>query len=590
MLEIDQIIVLAVLVFIVISLYQELFRPPTTFFIAIVILSTVGILSPHEALSGFANEQIAVIMLLLVLASIIKKTNVIDAIFNKFFKNARTYRGFISRLMIYVAGSSAFLNNTPIVATLIPYVHEWGTKNNISPSKLLIPLSYAAILGGTATLIGTSTNLIVNGLAMDQGLESLSIFDFTYVGAPLIVIGILYLTFIGYRFLPDIKDALSSFSEKSREYVVETRISETSPLIGKTIEEADLRELGGLFLVEIIRDNRKIAPVSPDTILENGDILFFAGRVETITDLVQENMGFEMPQVNNVKKQDKLNVIEAVVPQNSGLVGKTVKQVHFRGRYDAAIIAIHRKGERISGKIGEIEIRPGDLLLLVAGEDFEERTKDSQNIYVISNIRELKDINIFKTTILSGGLLLAIVCSAMGFITLFKALLILLSIIVILRFVSLSEVKNGLDLNILFIAAFAIAIGKALIKTGTASLIANSFLTVFQPMGAIGVLVGIYLVTNILTELVNNAGAASIVFPIAFATATSMGVDPTPYVLAVAYGASASFITPIGYQTNLMVLGPGGYKVKDFTKVGLPLTIIYMLVSCAILSFIYNLY
>ncbi len=590
MLEIDQIIVLAVLVFIVISLYQEIFRPPTTFFIAIVILSTVGILSPHEALSGFANEQIAVIMLLLVLASIIKKTNVIDAIFNKFFKNTRTYRGFISRLMIYVAGSSAFLNNTPIVATLIPYVHEWGIKNNISPSKLLIPLSYAAILGGTATLIGTSTNLIVNGLAMDQGLESLSIFDFTYVGAPLIVIGILYLTFVGYRFLPDIKDALSSFSEKSREYVVETRISETSPLIGKTIEEADLRELGGLFLVEIIRDNHKIAPVSPDTILEDGDILFFAGQVETITDLVQGNMGFEMPQVNNVNKQDKLNVIEAVVPQNSGLVGKTVKQVHFRGRYDAAIIAIHRKGERISGKIGEIEIRPGDLLLLVAGEDFEERTKDSQNIYVISNIRELKDINIFKTTTLSGGLLLAIVCSAMGFISLFKALLILLSIVVILRFVSLSEVKNGLDLNILFIAAFAIAIGKALINTGTATLIANSFLTVFQPMGAIGVLVGIYLVTNILTELVNNAGAASIVFPIAFASATSMGIDPTPYVLAVAYGASASFITPIGYQTNLMVLGPGGYKVKDFTKVGFPLTIIYMIVSCAILSFIYNLY
>lgn len=588
--DLTQTFVLGVVVFIFISLYKEYFRPPTTFFIAIVLLSVTGILTPSQALSGFADEQIAVIILLLVLASIIKKANVIDLIFERLFRSAKTYYSFLSRMMLYVAGSSAFLNNTPIVATLIPYVTDWGKRNNVTPSKLLIPLSYAAILGGTATLIGTSTNLIVKQMMIDSGLEGFGIFDFTYVGAPLIVIGILYLTIAAPRLLPERQDVLENFSERSREYVVETRINAGSQLIGLTIEEANLRHLKTLFLVEIIRNERRIASVSPEEILVEGDILIFAGEVDSITEIFDWELGLDFPQVENIESYNTLKVNEAVIPQNSLLIGQKVRQTNFRAVYDAAIIAIHRNGERLSQKIGEITLKPGDLLLLVTGEDFTERTKDTQNIYVISNVRDIEDINLLKVNVIGFGTLAAIASAAIGVISLFKALLILLSIIAVMRIASLTEIKNSLDFNVIFIAAFAIAISKAMQTTGTADYLANKILWGLQGLGPVAILFGVYISTNLMTEFVTNVAAASIIFPIALAIAQSIGAAHEPYLLAVAYGASASFLTPIGYQTNLMVLGPGGYKVKDFTKIGFPLATIYMLVACTLLAYRYGLY
>jgi di/tricarboxylate transporter len=502
--DLTQLFVLAILVFIFISLYREYFRPPTTFFIAIVLLSVAGILTPSQALSGFADEQIAVIILLLVIASIIKKASVIDLLFERLFRSAKTYSGFLLRMMVYVSGSSAFLNNTPIVATLIPYVTDWGKRNNIAPSKLLIPLSYAAILGGTATLIGTSTNLIVKQMMIDSGLEGFSIFDFTYVGAPLIVIGIVYLVFAAPRLLPEKQDILDKFSESSREYIVETRIKGDSPLIGLTIEEANLRHLKTLYLVEIIRNERRIAAVSPEEILVEGDILIFAGEVDSITEIYDLGIGLDFPQVDNIESDSNLKVNEAVVPQNSQLIGNRVKETNFRATYDAAIIAIHRNGERLSQKIGEIVLKPGDLLLLVTGEDFANRTRDTQNIYVISKVRDLENINLFKVYTIGIGTIAAIASAAIGIISLFKALLILLSVIAIMRIVTLTEIKNSLDFNVVFIAAFAIAISKAIQGTGTADYLATNFLYLFEGLGPVGVLFGIYIVTNLMTEFVTN--------------------------------------------------------------------------------------
>jgi di/tricarboxylate transporter len=572
----------------VISLYKEFLYPAAIFLIATSIFVISGILTPLEALAGFSNEQIAVIILLLILSNIIRKTSVIDYLFNKLFKSS-SYRFFLMKMMLSVSSSSAFLNNTPIVAILTPHIHNWGIKNEIPPSKLLIPLSYAAILGGTATLIGTSTNLIVNGLTVETGLPSFHIFDFAYVGVPLIIFGGIYMITIGCKLLPSKKDLLTDFIDKQKEYIVETIVFPGSPLIGKTITEGKLRNLRGLFLAEILRKDKTLAPASPDEVLEEGDVLIFAGVTETIIDLINSPLGLSFP--NPVRKQNKgeIDVIEAIVSNNSTLSGKKIRNTDFREIFDAAILAVHRNGEKLSGKIGEIELRAGDLLLLISGKDFLNRIEINRDLYVISKVKEIPNIEIKKASMIVGGIFLAILLAVLGVTSLFKSLLILLSILVITNTASIKDVRRGLDLNLIVIAAFSLAIGKAMLESGTAELIAHSIISIFQPFGTVGILLGVYLVSNILTSLVTNIAAVSIAFPIAYASALSIGLNPVPFILAVAFGASATFLNPFGYQTNLIVFGPGGYNFKDFLKVGIFLSAISLISCISILSFLYKL-
>ncbi len=585
--DFNTIVILSTIVFIVIFLYKEIFHPAMVFVIAISFLVITGVITPREALLGFSNEQIATIILLLVISKIIQKTKIVEFLFSKFLKTNIGYRNFLGRMMLSVSFSSSFLNNTPIVAMLIPYVYNWGKKKNISPSKLLIPLSYASILGGTVTLIGTSTNLVINGLTIESGFPSLHIFDFAYVGIPAVFLGIIYMIFLGYKLLPDRKEAISSFLEKKKEYLVETVIDKNSPLIGKTVENAKLRNLKGLFLVEILRGEERIAPVSPSTILEENDILIFAGQVKAIADLTTSDIGLVLPEACKIQEYEKMEVIEAVIPSNSLLINKRVKDTDFRAKYDAAILAVHRNGERLTGKIGEIVLKPGDLLLILAGKDFWKRVEDSTDIYVVSKIKEVFNIDIKKGSLIFGAFIGAILLSAFKVIPLFSSLLILVAVFVVFKVATYSEIKKGLDLNLIIIAALSLAIGKAMVSTGVAVNMANFINLIVSPLGIIGSLIGIYIITNILTEFITNVAAASIVFPIALASANSLSAEPTAFILAVAYGASASFLTPIGYQTNLMVYGPGGYKFRDFIKVGLPLAIMYMVLCIFVLKIIY---
>jgi len=396
MLNLDTIIVLAVIIFIVIFLYREIFRPSVVFLIGIVVLSITGILTPHEVLVGFSNEQIAVIVLLLIFGRILNKTSVINLLFDKLFRETKSYLNFLFRMMFGVAGISAFINNTPIVAMLIPYVYNWGKRNKIAESKLMIPLSYASILGGCATLIGTSTNLIVNGLVVESGLESLSIFDFSYVGIPLLFIGIAYILLIGRKLLPAKKDVVEDFEEKTKEYIVDAVVLKDSPLIGKTIEENNLRHLRGLFVVEILRGSKKIAPVKPDEIINEGDMLIFAGMIDTIVDLVNSNMGLSLPKADIIREQEKIDIVEAVVSHNSVLIGKTVKTSDFRKNHDSAILAIHRNNEKLSGKIGNIKLHSGDVLLLLSGKDFWKRVEEWEDLYIITKVKEIHNIDMKK--------------------------------------------------------------------------------------------------------------------------------------------------------------------------------------------------
>jgi len=578
----DLLLTILTLIFLFWGLYSERFHPAAVFFIVISIFVLSGIITPSEAVSGFSNVSVAVIILLLIIGNVIQKTGIISYYFSKILSEKLEYRAFLGKMFLSVSSTSAFLNNTPIVAILLPYVYQWSKKKGISPSKLLIPLSYAAILGGTITLIGTSTNLVVNGLAVESGLESIRIFDFAYVGIPATLAGFLYIFFIGYRLLPEREDPLKSFLDRKKEYIVETVVRDNSNLIGKSVKDAQLRNLKGLFLVEILRNEKKISPVSPEEIIEKGDILIFVGQTDAVTDLVSSDIGLSLPDFCNIK-EEKVDIVEVVVSNNSYLINKKVRETDFRAKFDAAILAVHRNGERLKGKIGEIVLKPGDLLLLLTGKDFWKRAEDTTDFYIISKIREIFNIDRRKGNFVFLSFIGLIFLSALSLIPLFTALLILISIFILTKISSYSEIKKGLDINLAVIAALSIAVGKAIVNSGLSEFIAALINSIFYPMGIIGALIAVYLITNILTEFISNIAAASIVFPIALSSASMLSVDPKAFILAVAFGASASFLTPIGYQTNLMVYGVGNYKFKDFFIVGLPLSIIYAVICISLL-------
>jgi di/tricarboxylate transporter len=579
----NQIIVSLVILFLIVSLYKNLLGPGFTFIIGISVLGIFGILTPKEMLHGFANEQLAVIILLLLIGEVIRKSTLIDSLFEHFFKSASTYRAFIIRLIFPVAGLSAIINNTPLVAIIMPYVHNWGKKNNISPSKLLIPLSYAAILGGTATLIGTSTNLVVNGMVAEQTVfpdfTSLEIFDFTPVGLSMVLFGGIYLTLFSGKLLPSKKDPIETIKSKSREYIVEVKVTKGSKYHNKTIEDAKLRNQKGLFLVEIIRENSSISPVTPQTVLFEEDFLIFAGNTDTIADLIENNKTLQPSQLGMFSKRDKTELIEVVVTPNSGLTGKTVKNSNFRGRFDAAILAVHRNGEKIRGKIGDVVLDPGDLLFLITGEDFKKRTQDSRDFYMLSNIRSIGKMPTSKSLFIVGGLLVSIILSSLNLVPLFNSLLVFLVLLLMLKIASPKEVYKAINYNLILIIALSLALGTAMIKTGIAADVSHFFIETIRPYGIISLLLGLFLATNLLACFITNIGAVAITFPVAISLAAQLGVDPKPFALLIAFAGAASFMTPIGYQTNLMVYGPGGYNFKDFFRIGLPLTILFMIVA-----------
>lgn len=591
MVNFDFILVLVCLAFILVSLYFELLGAAFTFLIAVIVLGIFGVLTPAEILTGFANEQVAVIIMLLLLGDIIRQTAVIEVVFDRIFKGARSKRGFLGRMMLIVASFSAFLNNTPLVAVMMPYVNSWCKRKNISPSKFLMPLSYAAILGGCATLIGTSTNLIVNGLVVDQQiipeLPSLWIFDFAYVGVPMIIIGFLYIVLFSDRLLPSKEDLLEEFHVDERSYFVETQVRKRSKLVGMSIEESGLRKLQGLFLIEIQRNKREIFVVSNNLIIEEDDILVFAGDTSKVAELTDSKTGLIIPHVGMMKKKKKTEVVEIIISPNSSLINKSLKDINFRAEYDAAVIGIHRNEEMIKSKLREVVLKTGDVLLLYSGDNFLARSQGTTDFYFISKVKAFQRFEWYKVAILLGGLLLAIGLAVFKVISLFMGLLILMMTSLVLKLTTPKNLPRSIDYNLALIIVMALALGIAMIKSGAASILANLLIAAFMPLGKVGILFGIYFITAFMAAYITNIAAVSIIFPISLATSVNLGLDPMPFILIVAHAAAANFMTPIGYQTNLMVYGPGGYSFRDYFRLGFPLTMIYMVVTVMILSLIY---
>ncbi|MEN7549716.1 SLC13 family permease [Rapidithrix thailandica] len=582
--------VLLVIVFIFFSLFKEIVRPAISFLIGALVLLVLGVISPEDFLTGFANKSIATIILLILISSAFRKNFDVKRYFDQTFKNAKSPRKFLALLMASVASLSSIINNTPVVAMMTPYVYDWGKKHNVAPSKLLIPLSYATILGGMITVIGTSTNLVVNGFISENGQQILTYTDFLYLGLIVTFSGLVFLVVAGYRMLPNNQDTLDAFQEHPKEYIVETILQKSSPLVGKTVAEAKLRNLKGVYLVDILRNGETISPVSPDEKLLGRDVLIFAGDTYKIVDLFKKDNGIVLPKHGRILDQKQLNVVETVIPYNSYLSGKLVKESDFRQRYQAAIIAIHRNGERVKGKIGDMHLATGDLLLLTTSDEFFKINERTHDFFIVSRKDQtIEPESSAKIWGLRVGLLLPLLLCLFGVIEFFVALMLILLVLFVLRYINIKEIKYELDLNLIVILVCALTLGNALINSGAAELISHLMMEFLKPYGGIGILIGLFLLTVLLTSFVTNVAAVSIAFPIAYSLCAELGLHPTPYYVGIAFAASAAFMTPISYQTNLMVFGPGGYTFKDYFRIGLPLTILYSIVCISFIVLRYNI-
>lgn len=573
---------LAVLAAMFVALVRELLSADVVVFGALVALWLGGVIDTDAAVVGFANPMVLAIGLLFIISAAMRETGALDWISRQMLGRDLDRKRVLARLLVPTAGLSAFLNNTPLVAMFAPAVRDWALRHGRSPSRFLMPLSFASILGGTCTLIGTSTNLVVSGLLEERGHEGFGMFELTAVGLPVTAVGLVFLLLFSRRLLPARRGPDEAAREGAREYSVVLEVTEDSPFSGKTVEAAGLRALSGLYLAEIERDDRRIVPVRPQNRLRAGDRLVLYGVAETVVDLANMQ-GLRPVSDEGVAEQGGIGrqLYEVVVSATSPLVGQTLKQAGFRRRYDAAVIAIHRNGERLRDKLGDIDLRAGDTLMLQGSPGFRTAWANSDDFYLVAHVGQGEApryaLANFSLAVLVG-MVLAVALDVADIALAASAAAILL---IGAGSVRAASARNAIDLSVIVIIASAFGISAAVEASGLAGGVAILLTT--SEAHPWWTLVGVYLLTMACTEVLSNSAAAALVLPVALAAAESMGVDPRPYAVAVALAASLSFLTPFGYQTNLLVYGPGGYRFGDFARLGLPLAILAMVVALAVI-------
>ena len=581
---------LSVILVMTIALVREWYKPSFVLFAAMIVLHLGGVVSVPEICSGFSNEGMLTVAVLFVVAYALQSSTSLVSGMEKLL-GEKEDRGIYFRLMLPVILLSAFINNTPIVASLIPVIKRWCRKHNLPASRFLIPLSYAAILGGTCTLIGTSTNLVVHGLLLAEGRDGFSFFELSKAGVPIAIVVVLYFALLGHRLLPERKDTMVELGKSTREFVVEVKVEEAYAHAGKTIEDARLRHLKGLFLFQINRNGETISPVSSKEKVLIGDRLFFTGLPDTIYELLRmpglksiKDVAFDLQNLDS----DKTSIHEAVIGNYSPLVGKNVRDSKFRTKYNAAILAIHRHGQRVNKKVGDIVLQANDTLLILAEKDFYEKWYHSTDFSLISAGTSEYAKPRWKGHLALLLLLLLVVAVTSGvFSSMFIAASLVAGIMVATNIVSLQDARRAIDFDVLIVIACSFGIGKAVANSGMASMIADFLVTSLYGYGIIGVILGLFFITSIYTEIITNNAAAALVFPVALATATHLNLDPKPFMIVLAIAASSAFATPLGYQTNMMVYSPGNYKFTDFIKAGL---VINVLVGVVVTTVVYLLY
>ncbi len=579
-------VTLAVTAAMVLAMSRNLAGPDAILVGGLTVFVTLRIVPLDRAFAGFANEGVLTVAALFVVAAGVRDTGGLDGLLRRVLGRPRRLAHAQLRMMLPVSWVSAFLNNTPVVAMMVPVVTDWARRTGIPASRLLIPLSYASILGGTCTLIGTSTNLVVYGLARQHAPDlEIGMFDIAILGAPALAVGVTYVLVASRALLPD-RAGSHRLIDRPREYTVAMRVEPESPVVGQRIEEAGLRHLPGLYLVEIERDGEPIPAVDPDTRLSAGDHLLFVGVVESVVDL--RRIRGLVPATDQIEKLSaptrSRRLLEAVVGAGSALAGKNVRELAFRTRFEAAIIAVHRNGERVGGKVGDIVLGAGDVLLLEAPPSFLSCHKNDSNFALVTEVAGSAPLQHDKAPLALGLLVAMVVVSATSILPLLVAALLTAGAMLITGCLTGAEARRALDVRVLVAIAAAFGIGAALETSGAASAIGAALVGVAAPLGDVATLAGIYVATALLTELVTNNAAAALMFPLAAAAASEAGLPLAPVALVVMMAASASFSTPIGYQTNLMVYGPGGYRFGDFLRFGIPLQVLLAIVTIAAAS------
>ena len=589
-------IALGVILLVIIALVKEIMRPGLILFSALVVFLIFDIISPKEALAGFSNKGMITVALLFLVSEGVKESGFLNKLGSVILpKKRKTIPRLLMQIMIPVSAISAFLNNTPVVIIFGPLLKKWADKMSLPSQKFLIPLSYATIFGGTCTLIGTSTNLLVHGMMLDRGIQGLGMFELAKVGIFIVLIGFLYMNIFANRLLPGEKIPRFSFPNDVREYYFDVYLPESSNLVGKVIEKRRLPGLKEFSARTVIRDGKHIRISNSPFTLEAGDKLIIVGSSEDVGYLTQLP-GLKLEALDNISSdflKNSLKQVEVVIAPRFPGIQQTLSEFDFFGHYNAVVMAVHRNGERISTNLENLELKVGDNLMLLTTDDFTRYWGESRVFYMASEIGEMDDskdrrrrwIAMILVGFMITGATLGRFIPTHGNVQydMFFFAAVTVMLMALLKIFTPKKYTKPINWDVLITIACAIGISKALQNSGAADLIATSAINISERFGPIGVLAAIFILTNVFTEIITNNAAAAITFPIAFAAATQLGVDPRPFFITICIAASASFSTPIGYQTNLIVQSIGNYKFSDYWKIGLPLNILVFIISLIVI-------
>lgn len=592
--------VVAVIVIMTIALIYDLMRPGLILFSALVVLMASGIISSRESLAGFSNKGMLTVGVLFLVSEGVRQTGGLNVIARAFLPKRRGRMPFtLFKILFPISVISAFLNNTPVVIIFAPIIKNWAEKMNLSPQKFLIPLSYATIFGGVCTLIGTSTNLVVHGLMLENGMDGLNMFELGKVGIWIALAGLLYLSFIGHRILPGKKNNSRRHRLDYKEYFLDANLPPNSSLIGEEINNGRSHQLKGIIIHSIQRDNELIDARKGRYTLEQDDSLVIAVRSDNLLPLINHRQ-LELKAMKGFGrfyKSTDIKQIEVVIAPRFPGINQTIDEFDFLNHYQAEVLAVYRSGETISTDVGSVRMKDGDSLVLLTNENFIKNWGGSKTFYLTSFIGEVPPPRYRGQRLIALLLVLFMVIgTALGDYLpaingqhpdMFYFAALTAIIMTWINILPNRQYTKAISWDVLITIACAFGLSKALQNSGAADSIATTAINFSKSFGPVGVLITIYLITNLFTEVITNNAAAALVFPIAYSAAQQMHVDPKPFFITICLAASASFATPIGYQTNLLVQGIGNYKFGDYTKVGLPLNIIIFIIAITLIPLIW---